>query len=301
MEKEIGIEYCKYCDDIYATNPIVWVMFDSCQGETHRSSEDVVPCPRCGYPMRRFEGYLESLRRRETEGFIEDVIKDIHELSNESLVILKEILMKFSVPSFAVQMDLEMKVCLHELVKKRYVEYQHTDDRLIVYINAKKLRLIDNDDLLLRMVYQRSFITSPEHLVKTDIGGIRRKARMNALVNDFTDDDRTNLLEKFGGKCALTGKDVPIQLDHVIPIAIGHGGTTKGNMLPIWQRINSSKNDRNIFEWYERNAERFEVCPERFRRAIEYIADLNDMTYDEYREYVYDCHANPNDMLTEVD
>src|SRR5699024_8010350 len=128
----------------------------------------------------------------------------------------------------------------------------------------------------------------------------RRLVRLRALIDDFTSEEREEVLRKFDGKCALTGLDVPIHLDHVIPIAIGHGGTTKSNMLPIWHRINSSKSDRNIFEWYEESGGRFEVSPGLFEKAIEYLAELNEMTVEEYRNYVYECHANPNDNLMEV-
>lgn len=38
-------------------------------------------------------------------------------------------------------------------------------------------------------------------------------------------------------------------------------------------------------------------CP-KGTQAIEYLADLNDMTVEEYRDYINDCHANPNDILT---
>jgi hypothetical protein len=126
----------------------------------------------------------------------------------------------------------------------------------------------------------------------------RRHLRKERLINDFTDDVRTSVLETFGNRCALTGKTVDLQMDHVIPIAVGHGGTTKANMLPIWQRINSSKCSRNIFEWYKVNGERFGVVPELFDRAIDYLARLNEMTVDQYREYVYWCHENPSDILT---
>lgn len=111
------------------------------------------------------------------------------------------------------------------------------------------------------------------------------------LPDTFTDEQKAELLRKFDGKCAFTGKDVPIQIDHVIPVASGHGGTILENMLPIWKRINSSKGDRNVFEWYEKNGDRFEVVPELFEQAIGYIAELNGMSYEEYHEYVYDCHS----------
>ncbi|MDQ0270741.1 hypothetical protein J2S17_002626 [Cytobacillus purgationiresistens] len=184
---------------------------------------------------------------------------------------------------------------------KRYLEKTVGMGNTILTLNANKLCLLDNYELLIKLYHQQSFINNPDYLVRKDYEcSRRRRSRLLALVNDFTGDDREEVLQKFEGKCAFTGKDVPLHFDHIIPLAVGHGGTTKANMLPIWQRINSSKNARNLFEWYEDNGDRFEVKPELFNKAVEYIAGLNGMTFAEYREYVYDCHANPNDNLTEV-
>lgn len=298
MEKKLDIEYCKYCEDVYATRPTAWLLFEEFSGETLNSSDIIFNCPRCNCNIRRYEGYLEALKRRESVSFIESVLTDITDLSEESLKDLEDLLNYFSVPSFAVVLDGDVFHRLSELSRKRYVTVERSMNYSIVTLNAFKLGLLDNKPLLLEMSHQRSFITNPEYIAKDNRHSLRRLARLDALVNDFTDEDKSELLRRFDGKCALTGKVVPLHFDHVIPIAIGHGGTTKSNMLPIWQRINSSKCDRNIFEWYEENGDRFDVCPKRFEAAIEYLAELNGMTTAEYRDYVNDCHANPNDVLT---
>ncbi len=147
---------------------------------------------------------------------------------------------------------------------------------------------------VLSILRRESFGKNKEH-------NLLRIKREKALINDLSTSDKVLISGRFGERCALTGKAVPIQFDHVIPVSSGHGGTTLSNMLPIWQRINSSKGAKNIFEWYEENGDRFEVLPELFDQAIEYLADLNEMTAEEYRDYVYECHANPIDYLTEVD
>lgn len=299
MEK-LDVEYCRDCDDIYAVSAEVWLCFGNFDGETVDADDDVAICPRCYRPVRRYEGYLEALKKRESYEFIEETLSEVDDLSSKSLTVLRDFLSHFTVPSFAVVLKGDEQELVAELVKKRYVAITvvNNGERSVISLNAYKLRLLDNIPLLERMSNQASFITNPEYLRDVSQSGIRRKARMDALINDFTSDDRAELIERFGGKCALTGKEVELHVDHVIPIAVGHGGTTKANMLPIWQRINSSKSDRNIFEWYAENGDRFDVCPERFEAAIAYLADLNGMTVEEYRDYVYDCHANPNDILT---
>ncbi|MEX5522930.1 hypothetical protein [Bacillus cereus] len=124
----------------------------------------------------------------------------------------------------------------------------------------------------------------------------RRRARKKALPDTWTLEQKEKMLEYFERKCALTGED-DITEEHAIPISIGHGGTIHGNMWPLCHRLNSSKHNKNIFEWFEANRQRFELSQERFDRLIAWLAAANDMTVDEYRDYVYWCHAHPNDVL----
>jgi hypothetical protein len=120
----------------------------------------------------------------------------------------------------------------------------------------------------------------------------RRRARLKNLRVDFYEQDLENLLTIFDGGCAITG-DYEIHLDHAIPLATGHGGTFNGNMIPLRADLNFSKNDSNIFEWFEANRQRFELSQERFDNLITWLASANAMTVGEYRDYVYWCHANP--------
>lgn len=187
-----------------------------------------------------------------------------------------------------------IKAVLLELWKKRLVLEIKSNLGTFLVVNVVALNINDKDTFTRRNFFAHDFYKED---TRTKENARKRLIRKGALINDFTQEDRVEVLERFGGKCALTGKDVPIHLDHVIPLAVGHGGTTKANMLPIWQRINTSKSDRNIFEWYKENGERFDVCPKKFEEAIEYLAELNEMSVAEYRDYVYECHAIPNDIL----
>lgn len=296
MNEKLNIEYCENCEDIYAIDPLVHVFFEMFEGETMNSADIECVCRRCKYPMIRYEGFIESLRKRESSEFISDTLNNIDDLTDDSKEVLKTILESFSVPSFTAVLDGSLFTRLAELTRKRYATVTNAGGKSFVTINAFKLGLFTNEQLLYVMKHQKDFLINPSHLTSSE-HSLRRQKRINALINDFTDDEKDELMYKFDGKCALTGKDVPIHMDHVIPVSIGHGGTTKSNMLPIWQRINSSKSNSNIFEWYKENGRRFEVCPDRFENAVAYLAELNGMTVDEYREYVYECHANPIDVI----
>jgi hypothetical protein len=124
---------------------------------------------------------------------------------------------------------------------------------------------------------------------------LRRRARKKALPNMFTTEQMTHVLNIFNGGCSLTD-DVDIHWDHVIPLATGCGGTIYGNMIPLRSDLNESKGDRNIFEWFEANRQRFNLEQERFDRLISWLGKANGMTVEEYRDYVYECHANPNEI-----
>jgi hypothetical protein len=129
---------------------------------------------------------------------------------------------------------------------------------------------------------------------KVNLNVQRRKALKYALPYTLTADQYENVtLKFFGNSCAFTAEVVNLEIEHAIPISIGHGGTTFENCYPMASGLNQSKGDRNIFEWFEANRQRFELSQERFDRLIEWLASANAMTVEEYRNYVYWCHANP--------
>lgn len=119
----------------------------------------------------------------------------------------------------------------------------------------------------------------------------RRRARKKSLPEDFTEEQMTETLNFFGG-CALTGEIGSLHWDHAIPLATGMGGTTFGNMIPLRSDLNTSKNDRNIFEWFAVNKERFNLTQSKFDSLVEWLALVNGMTTDDYRTYVYACFEN---------
>jgi hypothetical protein len=133
---------------------------------------------------------------------------------------------------------------------------------------------------------------------KRAVSRLRRRARENELPNDFTHAQMTDTLEHFGG-CALSGDSKDIHWDHVIPLTCGVGGTTLGNMIPLRKDFNISKNNRNIFEWYSSNGERLGIEPTTFENLIAWLAEVNLMTVEEYRKYVYECHTRLNENIGE--
>lgn len=132
-------------------------------------------------------------------------------------------------------------------------------------------------------------IYKAKHPEKYRVSHANRRARLNELPNTFTEDEYNDVLMYFGG-CALTSEKEDIQIDHVIPIATGKGGTTKENIVPLVKRLNNSKKDANVFEWFTKNKNRFNLHQEKFDDMIKYLSELNGMTVEDYRDYVYKCH-----------
>lgn len=124
----------------------------------------------------------------------------------------------------------------------------------------------------------------------------RRRAREMSLPDTLTRKQQADIYKHFKEGCALRGHTTDVQLDHVIPLASGHGGTTYGNMIPLSYDLNASKKDRCIFDWFADNRDRFGLEQRKFDDLIEYLAGINDMTVEEYEEYVRWCHDNPRSI-----
>ncbi|HDR4584723.1 TPA: hypothetical protein QCQ71_005388 [Bacillus cereus] len=129
---------------------------------------------------------------------------------------------------------------------------------------------------------------------------MRRRTREYLLPDDITYDEVEEIKMFFGG-CALTGETDDIHLDHVIPLATGRIGAVCGNIIPLKGSLNESKRDKNIFEWFKHNKEYWNLSQEKFDILIDYLAEQNDMSVEEYKDYVYWCHENPVQMDIDVE
>ena len=78
----------------------------------------------------------------------------------------------------------------------------------------------------------------------------RRRAHKLSLPYYFTDNDWYNCLDYWNNRCAFCGKEVPLTLDHFIPL---HSpfcpGTIKENVIPLCPKCNSSKNSHNPYKY----------------------------------------------------
>jgi len=165
-------------------------------------------------------------------------------------------------------------------------KYREENRVRIAEIRRKKYR--ENRDSILEQ--KRNYRKENPH-VKA-VMSHRRRARTFALPDTLTHKQLEEIADRFRGGCALTGCTDGIHLDHVIPLATGHGGTTLQNMIPLRADLNMSKNARCIFDWFYDVKDRFKLSQTKFDELIEYLAHINGMTADEYEGYVRGCHDN---------
>jgi hypothetical protein len=128
-----------------------------------------------------------------------------------------------------------------------------------------------------------------KNLDKRALNHQRRRARKAALPDDFTTEQMTETLAYFNGGCALTGATENIHWDHVVPLSTGFGGTTYGNMIPLRGDLNVSKSDGNIFDWFDRNEERFGLDRSKFDALIDWLAEVNGFPSRKYYRMYYVC------------
>jgi len=77
----------------------------------------------------------------------------------------------------------------------------------------------------------------------------QRRARIKNLEATLTITQWEAIKETFDHKCAYCGEVKPLEQEHFIPL-ISDGEYTKDNIIPSCKSCNSSKKDRNFFEWY---------------------------------------------------
>lgn len=129
------------------------------------------------------------------------------------------------------------------------------------------------------------------HKLECSIREEIRRTRKMLLPNDLTADDWNEILEYFDNRCILTNNSSNTEMEHFIPVSIGHGGTIKENVYPLNYKLNYSKNNKNPFEWIATQPIEYQ---ERFHNVlVPYLADLNNMSVETYTAFVNWCYENP--------
>ena len=125
---------------------------------------------------------------------------------------------------------------------------------------------------------------------------IERESRAALLpCNLSTREYHETVLSDFLNMCALT-ESTTIHMEHFIPTAIGHGGTTIQNCYPLDGDLNASKHSSNPFEWVKRPDIQAQVDMAKWNKLISYLSQQNKLSVDEFKDYVYWCFDNPRSL-----
>lgn len=77
----------------------------------------------------------------------------------------------------------------------------------------------------------------------------KRKAKFHNLMATLNIEQWDNIKNHFNNKCAYCGKELDLTQDHFIPLS-ADGEYTSSNIIPACQSCNSSKHNKDFFEWY---------------------------------------------------
>jgi 5-methylcytosine-specific restriction endonuclease McrA len=94
-----------------------------------------------------------------------------------------------------------------------------------------------------------------------------RKSIKKALPATLTAEQWLQIKDDFDNRCAYCGKKKKLTQDHFIPLSKG-GEYTHNNIMPVCKSCNSSKQDKDFFEWYP---EYKYFSKERENKVIEYL------------------------------
>lgn len=97
--------------------------------------------------------------------------------------------------------------------------------------------------------------------------------------------------------CCITGVSSNLEVDHVMPLSKGYWGNSRGNLMKLYQPLNSSKHDSNVFNWIEQMEqerlnyllpEGIEMTVDQFRhKVIEVLrlkAEEKGLTFEQFKQ-----------------
>ncbi|MGE8080048.1 hypothetical protein [Peribacillus loiseleuriae] len=166
--------------------------------------------------------------------------------------------------------------------------------RLYRLRNLEKIREYDRNRYPLRKKERESYNKEyyRRNKQKFTFNAKKRKKYVRALPFTLTPENWLMIERIFHNSCALSEHTSDLNIEHFIPVVWGHGGTYVGNVYPLYWAINRSKSDTNPFVWIEREDVKSLVNLNKWNELISYLANQNDLTVDELKDFVYWCEKN---------
>ena len=184
-------------------------------------------------------------------------------------------------------LESQCKVCRQEYNKqwrqdnKEYIqEYnkEYYQDNKEYFQECNKQWLQDNKE------YHKEYRKTPQGQVVKFNSRCRRRTKEAALGNGITVEQWQECMQFFGWKCAYSGeplKEGNRSLDHITPLNSG-GDNEIWNVVPMYRNYNSSKNDKEMLEWYKEQ-------PFYSEDRLKKIYEWQEYAYNKYYEEVVNC------------
>ena len=132
--------------------------------------------------------------------------------------------------------------------------------------------------------YYQEYSKTPQGQVAAFNACQRRRTKEAALGNGITKEQWLECMNFFGWKCAYSGEPLNKgnrSLDHITPLNSG-GENEIWNLVPMYRNYNSSKNDKEMLEWYKEQ-------PFYSEDSLKKIYEWQEYAYNKYYEEVAYC------------
>lgn len=107
---------------------------------------------------------------------------------------------------------------------------------------------------------------------KVAIYDARRRTLKKQLPSTLISKQWKGIKEEFNNQCAYCGEQLPLEQDHFIALSKG-GEYTHNNIIPACKSCNSSKNNKDFFEWYPQQESYSKEREKKILGFLNYVED----------------------------
>ena len=129
--------------------------------------------------------------------------------------------------------------------------------------------------------YKKQYRQSPQGQVVKFNSSNRRRAKKQNQGNGITKEQWMECMSFFNWRCAYSGELVSKQetrtIDHIVPINKG-GCNEIWNVVPAYRNYNSSKQDKDLLEWYKKQ-------PYFSEERLNKIYEWQEYAYQKWRNF----------------
>jgi 5-methylcytosine-specific restriction endonuclease McrA len=211
------------------------------------------------YPATKEYFFTESKNKDGLKGMCKDCIrkqkKQYAEANKEKLTEYYKMYNqqhKEEIAKYNKQYIADNRECRNEY-RREYSKRQHTKELRKVYLEKSKNKrsetmrkyFLNNQNNIKKYMKQYN----QENKQYSVMSSQKRRTRKLMLPDTLTLEDWETIREKFNNKCAYCGRELKLEQEHFVSLTNG-GEYTINNIIPACKSCNSSKNDKNFFEWY---------------------------------------------------